>query len=134
MLKPAVITGFGKKPQMDNEKNTEDISRITVAHEIDTLNDVMDKLSRETISFEQFEGQLHRELLNVKDLEKNINLIKDQILSSEKTLSARQNLLERLMAERNKRHNMNIEQCKIYLLAIGKLDSEIKNNIDRIIG
>jgi len=133
MVKPIVISGFGHKPEMNNEKSVDDNSRINSAREIDTLNDVMDKLARETISFERFENQLRKELINVKDLEKNIIVIKDQIKSSEATLTARQNLLERLMAERNKHQNMNIEQCKIYLSTMGKLDFEIKSNIDRII-
>lgn len=127
-----IITGFAGRPQNDNKENIEDISKGTTTSEIDTLNDVNIKLSRETISFQDFESRLRKELLNVQDLQRNLTIIKDQIKSSENMLAVRQNILEKLMAERNKRLNMNIEQCKIYFNTIRNLDEELRNNIEKI--
>jgi hypothetical protein len=133
MDKRIIVAGFGQKPKEDSKDNIEDISRATTINEIDTLNDVTDKLSRETISFQEFEIKLRKELLNVKDLQKNLETIKIQIKSAENILNTRQNIFERLITERNKRFNMNIEQCKTFMRTIGRLDDELKSNIDRII-
>lgn len=133
MDKRTIVSGFGQKPQEDSKENAENLSRGTTAQEIDTLNDVTDKLSRETISFQEFETRLRKEILSVRDLENNLTHIKTQIKSAETILTTRQNILERLMTERSKRHNMNIEQCKIFFNTIGRLDTELKANISKII-
>ncbi|MGV8171184.1 MAG: hypothetical protein ACP5OA_00650 [Candidatus Woesearchaeota archaeon] len=124
----------GKRVDENIRKEDADrYSAITTTKDTDILNEVTNRLSREEVSFHTFEDRLRKELLNIKDLENNLNATKTQIKSAENMLIMREDILKKLMAERSKLRNMNIEQCKIYFDSIKNIDEELKKRIERII-
>jgi len=95
--------------------------------DVHSLEDVQSLLREDIISCKDFEKSILGELREIQHLEANIKVIIQQIESIRKLFDTREEILKRLIREKRvARDEIDINNCKEYLMMILEIDKELQ--------
>jgi hypothetical protein len=118
------IIGFGKAANTSKEDISSDSGK-----ELADIDTIMRNLSKEVISYQDFENTLLKELHTIRDMENNLQNVNKQVWGMRKLVIARDDIFRALMAEYNKNVAMDIAKCRSMFDAINKINQEMDASV-----
>jgi len=120
------VSGFGQESS-SSEKETKPSSDKTLS-EIDSM---MQNISKEAGTYQDFENKLVKELQTVRDMEDNLQVINNQVKNMRRLAMGGEEIIRNLMNEYNKgSKNVDINKCQALFEAIKKINQEMTSNIE----